>query len=98
MKWRKVKKNFKKIKHTLIGQLICATDKDDNRIFMKTVDVSIRPAGGNKVAYDFKAEPWEPPVRQQPEQVPGDKGFELNFDMPMTKENKKSIKKLIEQI
>lgn len=53
MKWRKVKKHFKRYdRDKLIGLRVCV----DN-VYGVVTDVKIWPSGGKRVDYDFTAEP-----------------------------------------
>lgn len=78
MKWRKIKKKFKKVKPTMIGRIMCATGKDGSRFWMKIAGVKIYPAGGNKLRYDYTAEPYEPPQMQHSSK---EQGFSLTFNV-----------------
>ena len=92
MKWRKVKKKFKKEKPTMIGRIMCATHKNGSQFWMKITDIRIYPSGGNKVRYDYTAKPYEPP--QTPQYSSNGNGFSLTFDVSV---ETKQIKKLLKQ-
>lgn len=62
---------------------------------MKIADVKIYPAGGNKVRYDYTAEPYEPPQMQHSSKG---QGFSLTFDVGSTKQKKKQINDFIKQL
>lgn len=76
---------------------MCATHKDGSQFWMKITDIRIYPAGGNKVRYDYTAEPYEPP--QTPQYSNNGNGFSLTFDVSVdTKQAKKQIRKLLKQL
>lgn len=56
MKWRKIKKLWKKKHSIFIGCTIVLTDKNGNTVTTKIKDVKIHPGGGNKIKYTFSCE------------------------------------------
>lgn len=95
MKWRKVKKQFKKNKEKYIGLNIVAHTEGDvslgcNKPFTIT-DVKIYPAGGKKSNFEFTGEPVPESTSLLPEewrdtdvakeQWALSKGFDISFDM-----------------
>lgn len=95
MKWRKVKKQFKKNKGKYIGLNIVAHTEGDvslgcNKPFTIT-DVKIYPAGGKKSNFEFTVEPvsestsllldeWKD-ADVSKEQGAWSNGFDISFDM-----------------
>ena len=97
MKWRKVKKQFKKDKHKYLGLNLVAQDSTGMNVGMVVSDVKIRPAGGKQVYYDFEAEPiqsklWVP--REEPKGYYSNHEFSATFDITIDTPTK-DLKKLL---
>lgn len=95
MKWRKVKKQFKKNKHKYNGITVFAQTEGNislecNKTFTIT-DVIISPAGGKKINFEFTLEPLPESASLLPdeykdvevakEQGAWSNGFDISFDM-----------------
>ena len=95
MKWRKVKKQFKKNKHQYKGMTVFVQTEGNvslgcNKPFT-IADVRISPAGGKKMNFEFTAEPLPESTSLLPEgwkdadvakeQGAWSNGFDISFDM-----------------
>ena len=95
MKWRIVKKKFKKTKPRLIGTIMCAETKSGQYYYMKVKDVKIKPGGGKRTKYEVTADPYTPPEQAGY----SNKGYNLSFNVDVsTKKAKKQIRKLIDSV
>ena len=97
MKWRKVKKRFKKNKGKYKGMTVIAQTEGNVSLDCKKqftiTDVKIFPAGGKKIDFEFTAEPSSESTSLLPnewkdadvakEQGAFSKGFDISFDMPL---------------
>lgn len=96
MKWRKVKKQFKKTKHRYLGVLMCATDQTGNTVYCIVNDVLIAPDGCGKVNYQFCLEPIQEKVFiPKFEEEPKSDGFSFSMDFEL-KTPTKELRKLLE--
>lgn len=95
MKWRIVKKKFKKNKPGLIGTIMCAETKSGQYCYMKVKDVRIKPGGGKRVKYEVTADPYTPPEQADY----SNKGYDLSFNLDIsTKKAKRQIRELINSV
>jgi len=82
MKWRKVKKDFKKKKQRLTGLFISYQECNFGMAGYAVVeDVKITPAGGKRVNYEFIAKPR--PIPDETMLMPDidNEGFSLSYEI-----------------
>ena len=102
MKWRKVKKLFKKNKGKYIGLCVTATQKDGRTIDAIINDVRIYPEHGKRCGMQFDATPqfWKPvedvinQYEQEYERVHSNHGFSVSCEMSLEKPSPKILKTL----
>lgn len=94
MKWRKVKKHFKRYdRDKFVGLRVCVDD-----VYGKITDVKIRPSGGKRIDYDFECDVTNDiKVAQSPKRE--DRGWyiscDVTIDAPKDKETYKRIEDFV---
>lgn len=100
MKWRKVKKRFKK--HDLPRMMKLSFFEEESNTFLTVLNVKIKPAGGKKVDYVFRTKATDSPVYhkedfiREPEEKPN--GFSHSMSFSMNVPDSKKLKKLINRL